>query len=312
MPRAFVVGACIANGGTLMAYHIGRILELDFGYQGIAVRVGTEQWDETRHAYDLKFPIVSIEEMEKTISDDDLMIVNPSFSRFHFGTRCPGRKISYVQGFNTFPLLDARLDRYVAVSGFVQNFLRQTYAIDAPVIPPFVERVDMPEPVDWSQRPAQSVFTYVKDCDGSAPLFFDRFKSIVGSRATFHDSSAAMALPRRELLERIASSQYFLSLSAAEGFGLVPLEAMALGTVVVGFDGFGGRQYFEPGLNSAVIPYPRIEAAADNLLRLTEQPELAQRLSAAGRETAARYTYETFREAWCSFFIGSMGMTRQT
>lgn len=44
--------------------------------------------------------------------------------------------------------------------------------------------------------------------------------------------------------EILRSSSIFLSFSELEGFGLPPLEALACGCLVVGFDGFGGREFF--------------------------------------------------------------------
>ena len=54
-------------------------------------------------------------------------------------------------------------------------------------------------------------------------------------------------LPQTDFLARLGACRYLVSLSAAEGFGLVPLEAMAMGTTIIGFDGFGGREYMRSG-----------------------------------------------------------------
>ena len=44
----------------------------------------------------------------------------------------------------------------------------------------------------------------------------------------------------------LGESAIFLSMSLYEGFGLPPLEAMACGCIVVGFHGYGGREYARP------------------------------------------------------------------
>ena len=54
--RVFVIGAYLPNGGTLMAYHLGRILERDFGIPAIAVTFAGEHADLGIHAYDLRMP----------------------------------------------------------------------------------------------------------------------------------------------------------------------------------------------------------------------------------------------------------------
>ncbi|MGA7385613.1 MAG: glycosyltransferase [Methylocella sp.] len=109
-------------------------------------------------------------------------------------------------------------------------------------------------------------------------------------------------LPARELMRRIGAARYFLTLSLAEGFGLLPLEAMALGVTVVGFDGFGGRHYMQPGVNCAVCPYPDISGLADRIIVVMRDPAYAAALAQAGRRTAAEYSYERFRATWIAEF----------
>lgn len=309
MPDAFIVGASDPNGGTYMAYQLGRILKLRFGYKPIAVAVGSETWDRTKHIYDQMFPVVSIPEMEATINRNDILVANPSFSPYMFGLRLPGTKISYVQGFNTFSVLDARFDHYVASSQHVQKFLLSTYGISSPVIPPYLESSDISAPQPWIDRPPDSVFTYLKGPHDIADVFFDRLKSLIDGRLQFVDIVKAMSLPRSDLLERIAACRFFLTLSPAEGFGLVPLEAMSLGTVVVGFDGFGGRQYFRHMENCAVSPYPDIEGVAAHLAELVENPIAAAAISERGRDTSAQYTWERFSDSWESYLTNTAGLS---
>ena len=44
----------------------------------------------------------------------------------------------------------------------------------------------------------------------------------------------------------LRESLIFLSLGQHEGLPLPPAEAMACGAIVVGYDGFGGREYMRP------------------------------------------------------------------
>lgn len=306
MAKAFVVGACIPNGGTFMAYQLGRIMQSEFDYQPVAVRVGEETWDRTKHNYSEEFPVVSIAEMEATITSQDVLVVNPSFSRFMFGLRLPGLKICYVQGCSTFAVLDARFDHYVASSSHVQTILRDTYGITAPVISPFLEPTDMITPPRWAERPDRSAFVYLKG--NIASLFFDRLRQLVGERVNFAKVVSAMSLPRETLLKEVGSCRFLVTLSPVEGFGLVPLEAMSLGTVVVGFDGFGGRDYLRPMENCAVSSYPHIEQVAASLLDIVDNPSRAEALAAAGRNTASQYSYNRFHNAWTSYLTDAAGL----
>jgi hypothetical protein len=309
--RAFVVGAYLPNGGTLMAYHLGRILERDFGIPAIAVRMSDETADQGIHAYDLRMPLVSREQMEQQICDSDILIVNPSFSVCQFGWRLPGFKISYVQDFKTFALLDRKFDHYVAVSDFVGQFLRTVYDLDVCVIPPFINLEQLPPSPDWTQRPETVVLPYRKGIPEIWDLSFQRLREILAVRAphiTLGNPIPANGIPHPKLLAQVGAARYFLTLSAAEGFGLVPLEAMAMGATVIGYDGFGGRQYMRPNENCAVAPYPQIEDVAELLITAVNDPARSAEMARRGRETATRYSYSAFRQAWIEEFSRAMQM----
>lgn len=63
----------------------------------------------------------------------------------------------------------------------------------------------------------------------------------------------------------LRESLIFLSLGQHEGLPLPPVEAMACGAIVAGYDGFGGREYFLPEFS---FPVP-----AGNLLEFAETVE---------------------------------------
>src|SRR5215471_18297610 len=104
--RVFVVGAYLPNGGTHMTYHLGRILHLDFGLAVAVVALGEERIENGIFNYAANFPTIGVTEMEQQIVNGDILVANPSFSSYFFGPRLPGRKLMYIQGFNTFALLD--------------------------------------------------------------------------------------------------------------------------------------------------------------------------------------------------------------
>ena len=299
--RAYIVGAYLPNGGTYMAYHVGRILERDFGIPATAVSTAGAAADHGTRHYDLQMPQVSLAQMERDIRADDILVVNPSFSPHQFGLRLPGFKLSYVQGFNTFALLDLKFDHYVAVSDFVAGFLRATYAMHVPVIPAFVETHDMPAAPDWAHRPERVVLPYRKGLAEVWDASFARLRELVAQSApeiVFEEPLAGSGIAHGDLLARLGSVRYVLSLSAAEGFGLVPLEAMAMGTLVCGYDGFGGRQYLLPGDNCAVAAYPQIELVAERLIAAVRDPQHSEHVAQRGRATASQYSYAAFRGAW--------------
>jgi len=305
--RAWVVGAYVPNGGTHMAYHIGRILERDFGIPATAVTTGDETPDHGIHAYDLAMPQVSLAQMEAEIGEADILIANPSFSNHQFGLRLPGFKLCYVQGFSTYALLDLKFDHFVAVSDFVAGFVR-TFGVEARVIPAFVDLAAVAAP-EWAQRPAHVVLPYRKGLPEIWEASFARVREIVARRApeiVFAEPLADAGLPHAEFLARIGAVRHLLMLSAAEGFGLVALEAMALGTLVCGYDGFGGRHYMRPDANCAVAAYPDVELVAERLIGAVRDPVAGAQMARRGQVTAQAFSYAAFREAWRQELSGAL------
>lgn len=61
-------------------------------------------------------------------------------------------------------------------------------------------------------------------------------------------------LTQKQVADQLRSTTIFLSLAYQEGFGLPAAEAMACGAYVVGFHGFGGREYFRTEFSHPVEP----------------------------------------------------------
>ena len=82
--------------------------------------------------------------------------------------------------------------------------------------------------------------------------------------------------------------------SAAEGFGLVLIEAMAAGIPVVASDVPGIRDVVTANETGLLVPRRRsARAIADAILRLSNDPALRRRLTINGLKTVAdRYTWD--------------------
>ena len=74
-----------------------------------------------------------------------------------------------------------------------------------------------------------------------------------------------------------------------EPWGLVPLEAMAVGRPVVATGTGGSAEYLRHEENALLVPKEDPAALRAAAERLRDQPELRARLVAGGRATAARY-----------------------
>ncbi|MGQ0721728.1 MAG: glycosyltransferase [Candidatus Eiseniibacteriota bacterium] len=218
----------------------------------------------------------------------------------------PGTKLSYIQGVATYDVLDCFFDHYVCASEFVRDHVRRLYGLDAPVIPPFVHVELVPEPVPWDQRPPRKVLVLRKS--HSAPLL-EHIQSVLRQRHSslgLEFEPVHAVVPQRDLLCMMQKYRYVLSLSACEGFGLCPLEAMLCGCSVVGFHGHGGLQYMVSAKNCEVVAYPAFDALVDLLARVVRDDELARALAGEGRRTALGFGLPQFRERWTSFFQDRM------
>jgi glycogen(starch) synthase len=83
----------------------------------------------------------------------------------------------------------------------------------------------------------------------------------------------------------------------AEPWGLVPLEAMALGRPVVATGLGGSGDYLQDGRNALLFPSGDARALADALCRLADDPQLRQRLVRGGYETAENHSEDQFNES---------------
>jgi glycogen synthase len=82
-----------------------------------------------------------------------------------------------------------------------------------------------------------------------------------------------------------------------EPFGLVPLEAMALGVPVVATGRGGSGDFLSDGTNSLLFEAGNADALAAVIRRLADQPELRERLREGGFQTAAQYDEDSFNSA---------------
>ncbi|MBE2317665.1 glycosyltransferase family 4 protein [Solirubrobacter sp. CPCC 204708] len=100
----------------------------------------------------------------------------------------------------------------------------------------------------------------------------------------------AASVPREALRERYAAADAVLfPVRWDEPFGLVPLEAMAVGRPVVATGRGGSAEYLRDGENALLAPSGDVAATAAAVRALAEHAPLRRALVAAGRKTAAAF-----------------------
>jgi phosphatidyl-myo-inositol dimannoside synthase len=102
-------------------------------------------------------------------------------------------------------------------------------------------------------------------------------------------------LSRKELAACYAGAEIFALPSTGEGFGLVFLEAMALGKPVIGANVGGIPDVVENGREGLLIE-PTAEAISAALRRLLSDPRLREELGARGKQRVnSEFTFENFQ-----------------
>jgi glycogen(starch) synthase len=80
----------------------------------------------------------------------------------------------------------------------------------------------------------------------------------------------------------------------AEPFGLVPLEAMAVGRPVIATGTGGSGEVLHDGSNALLVAPGDVPATAAGVIRLAQDPALREHLRSAGHATAQRFTLAGF------------------
>ncbi|MFO0389305.1 MAG: glycosyltransferase [Alphaproteobacteria bacterium] len=303
MAKVFVAGALLPTGGAYMAYHLGRLLARHFGYELFDIHIYNV--DKRIFRYDTPIQSVSIPQMENMVTGDDILIVNPSFSQFLFGLRLPGRKIMYIQDFRTFLLMDCHFDIYVSVSSVVSRYVHALYGIESPVIPAFIQLNQMPQALPWHERPKHSALVYMKNPSHEHKVLLAHISAQLRQIAPHINLTNILegrGLTHQEFLRRLGAVRYFVNMSLAEGFGLVPLEAMAMGTMVTGVDGLAGRDYMNDGHNCMIGSIKNLRGLAHTIADAFSDEDRAFQITQNGQASAKHYGHAMFKAAWLKQF----------
>lgn len=112
----------------------------------------------------------------------------------------------------------------------------------------------------------------------------------------------AMANP----FPQVAAATAFVLSSEEEGFGLVLVEAMALGVPVIATDCPGApRDILLDGRAGLLVPLNDERALADAMHRIATEPTLRAQLSSSGRERATDFSPSTIGRAWLTLIEGT-------
>ena len=114
-------------------------------------------------------------------------------------------------------------------------------------------------------------------------------------KAAFERHRWIESAPHDEVLRLMREHDVLVFPTLFDGFGLVMLEAMAQGTVVIATPNSAAPDILEDGRDGFIVPIRSADAIAGRLTQLAENRDLLAAMSEAARQTAARRTWDEYR-----------------
>ena len=99
-------------------------------------------------------------------------------------------------------------------------------------------------------------------------------------------------LPHEEVIKKMCESDLFVLPSWGEGYGIVYIEAMAAGMIVVGSSGEGIEDTIQDGVNGFLIPAGDVDATEAVMRKVFEDEHAFDQLRINGIATARKLTWE--------------------
>jgi glycosyltransferase involved in cell wall biosynthesis len=202
------------------------------------------------------------------------------------------------------------------ICAFTSRWLQDRYALEgfrpihAHVVPNGIrleQRDGGPRP-PLEHRDVQVLFAGRADDTKGADVAVAAIEQVPGAHLTMagdgpyavsRERVTSLGLVSRERVAELmrAADIFVMPGRIEEAFGLVYLEAMAAGAIVVGTATGGAAELVTDGVNGLVVAPGDTKALAAALVRLRDDAGLRARLSENGRATAGRYRLEHMVDA---------------
>jgi len=129
--------------------------------------------------------------------------------------------------------------------------------------------------------------------DQSNKEYFNQLKELIKKHDLGNNIIFLEKISDKDLVKLYHQTDLFLLTpvnvdKSFEGFGLVYLEANACGKPVIGTYGCGAEEAITNGLNGLLVPQNNIEKTSQAILKILDNPRLAEELSQNGRKQAQK------------------------
>lgn len=253
------------------------------------------------------------------LTDDDVVVVPELFGP-RIGEIAPGtRKLIFIQGpylaFHGYPpdpRAVASPYRHQDVAGalVISEDARAFVEHAFPGVRAYRVRLSIDETLFYRGETKERQIAFMPR-RGAADA--DHVLAVLAARGTLRDYEIVRidGLDERAAAAVLRKTAVFLSLGYYEGLGRPPAEAMACGAIVVGYDGFGGREFLT---DDHAFPVPtgdlRTFAATleEVLRRFEDEPEtMAARAVRAADFVRAEFSREREEEELVSVWSALLG-----
>lgn len=106
-----------------------------------------------------------------------------------------------------------------------------------------------------------------------------------------------------QVIQQLLEADVFCSASGDESFGMAQVQAASVGLPLALSDLPCYHGIWQHGVNALLAPVGAVDVLSWNLLALTSDPALAQRLGQAAQKTAARFSQQRFLRAMSDVLV---------
>ena len=290
------------SGGIKMAYRHAELLA-DMGFDASVYQPeGSPSWFETK----AKLIAANFAPIAGDVLVFPEAINGPLVDLAR--TRSQAKKVLFCQAqyyalFSAIPAENYRdlgFDRVICQSNIAKGFLERVLGLnDISVIPCFID-ADLFFPRGNAMQIALIPRKLPREAAAIHSVFGLKYRELKSVPWQIIENRS-----ERETAEIFGRSAVVLSLPFLESFGLVPLEAMASGAVVVGFHGYGALEYATDE-NGFWFSSDHIEETADAIARALKGIERGdpaiEKVRETGAATAAAYSKKRTRDALRDFY----------